>query len=161
MTTDLAIKPIKKLPISKAAAMVIDLVSMDAICEWAMSGKTQRDIAEMIGVSQGELAAWLSNHPDHGIYRAALEASAEALMDRGDDLMEQASQDPDITNAHVALVKARADFLKSRASMRSKYHRERQPIDDTGGPIIAPTFIIQGVGGTSPIPTVTIEGVSL
>ena len=134
-----------KLPVSASAQLRLDMIGIGCVCEWILNGDRQLDIARKLGIGQSDVGAWLMNHENRDLYRAAQEASAEALMDKGDALMEDASGDPEITNAQVALVKARAEFWKSRAAMRSKHHRERQPIEDTAPIVVAPTFIIQPV----------------
>ena len=152
--------PAVRLPVNVTAKFKLDMMGIEVICGWIMAGDRQLDIARRLGVDQSDVGAWLMNHPDRDLYRAAQEASAEALMDKGDEIMETASADREITNAQVALVRARAEFYKSRAAMRSRHHRERQPIDDTSPVTAMPTFIIMPIAASQGRPAgVVIEQV--
>lgn len=148
MANDLTLRKdfTRKLPVSVKGQVRLELIGMEAICEWVIDGDRVMDIAKRLGLSSHDVSAWCLNHEDANLYRAAQEASAECLMDKGSELMERAAENPDITNAMVTLTKARADYLKSWAGMRSRRHRERQPMEDTGmGATFAPTFVIHAV----------------
>ena len=134
-----------RLPVTKAAQTVLDMIGLEIICAMIMEGDRQRDVAQRIGVNQSDVAAWLMNHPDRETYRAAQEASAETLVDKAHGLMEAAADNPLISNAQVALARARSDAFFKQAAMRSKRHRERQDTDDRPTGIFAPTFVISPV----------------
>jgi len=148
-----------RLPVSRTAQMMLDMIGLEVVCTMIMEGDRQIDVARRLGVSQSDVGGWLMNHPDRNTYRAAQEISAEALVDKAHELMDDAARDPFISNAQVALVRVRSDALFKQAAMRSKRHRERQDPDDSGrGAIFAPTFVISPVAASEGRPVgITVE----
>ena len=137
-----------RLPVSRTAQIMLDMIGLDVVCTMIMNGDRQVDVARKIGVQQSDVGGWLMNHPDRDTYRAAQEVSAEALVDKAHELMDTAADNRFISNAQVALVRVRSDALFKQAAMRSKRHRERQPEDDRPVGVFAPTFVISPVAAS-------------
>ena len=149
-----------KLPVGRKAQVLLDLMGLAAICEWIVNGDRQSDIAAKLSLSQSDVGAWLMNHPNRDLYRAAQEASAEALVDKAHGIMEVLADDEKVSNAHVALAKARAEAYFKQAAMRSVRHRERQPEDNGPSVVVAPTFVISPIAASEGRPIgVTIDQV--
>ena len=147
----------RKLPVTKRAQAVLDLIGMDQMLAWVMEGKKQSEIAKLTGVLREDVCGWFLNHEDVALYRSALEASAESLMDMSEDVLMRALDDPKLDNARSALYRDLSDVYRVRAAQRSKYHRERQPVDgDTPPQVFAPVFVINPVAADNGKP-VTCE----
>lgn len=132
------------LPVGKQAAMALELVGLPTVLEMVLAGHAQTAIAAKLGISQASLGGWLANlrGADAALYSEALRASAEAMIDQAQTVIEAAEP----TTPSVMKARAVADLLVKKAGIRNRAYRERidsgVALVDMGEPAQAPTFLL-------------------
>lgn len=142
------------LPVGRQAATALELVGLSAVLEMVLAGHAQTAIAAKLGISQASLGGWLANlrGADAALYSEALRASAEAMLDQAQAVIEAAEP----TTPSVMKARAVADLLVKKAGIRNRAYRERidsgVALVDMEEPAQAPTFVLivhpQGQGRT-------------
>ena len=97
-------------------------VGIEAIAELVEQGMTQAELADRFGVATSVLNGWMHAKPERSArVRAAMQASAEALADRGYAELAGAG------DTMPAIQKARAleQHWRWRAAIRNPAYRER------------------------------------
>lgn len=131
------------LPVGKQAQATLELVGLPAVLEMVLAGHAQTAIAARLGISQASLGGWLANlrGPDAALYSEALRASAEAMIDQAQTVIEAAEP----TTPAVMKARAVADLLIRKAGIRNRAYRERI---DSGVALVD-----MGDAGPAPVPS--------
>lgn len=105
----------------ESLARIMAAGGIETACSMISEGLTHREIAEAMGVHRGALTTWLNTPPQVDYYRLALHRSAEALMDKAEDLLRQA----DTTSmASIQKVKLRVEHLYRLCGIRDARYRQ-------------------------------------
>lgn len=133
------------LPVGRQAQAALELIGLPAVLELVLAGHAQTAIAAKVGISQASLGGWLANlrGTDAALYSEALRASAEAMIDEAQAVIEAAEP----TTAAVMKARAVADILIRKAGIRNRAFRDRVDagvaLVDTGSPPAqVPTFFL-------------------
>lgn len=118
-----------QLPIGRASQAALDLVGLPAVCELILAGRSQSDIARLLGIPIQAVCAWSCNlqGEEQALYTAALRASAEASLDQA--LQVAVDVDP-TTPGSVQRAKLIIDTLMRRAGIRNRAYRERASLQE-------------------------------
>jgi transcriptional regulator with XRE-family HTH domain len=93
-----------------------DALDADAVISAIREGKTQTEVAKESGLSVSRLNEWLHSDPERSARaREAMEASAEAWLDRGHAYLVDALPD----NAEIARARALEQHCARRAAIRN------------------------------------------
>ena len=144
-----------KLPAPATDVAILRLVGVDNLAALIVTGATNAQIGETVGVPPSSVAMHIHNldEADRATIRAARLQSAEQIIDAAGDIIDAPGPligtDDDgtehrrvLTSAEVSLRKLQADHRYRRAAQRNAAFREKAPVD-TDGPTAtntAPTF---------------------
>jgi hypothetical protein len=133
------------LPVGRQAQAVLEAFGLPAVVDLIVEGHSQKRIATTLGVSQSSLAGYLCNlrGADAALYSEALRASAEAMIDEAQRVIEAA----ECTTPGVMKARAVADLLIRKAGVRNRAFRDRidagVALVDTGSDQPAPVPVFQ------------------
>lgn len=105
----------------------LDAHGIDAICAMIANGKTQREIADDVGVAVSSLSDWLRGDETRREQSArAMLHSAEAWLDRGLDVLGSALERGNGIDASAA--RAYAQECARRAAVRNPAYRDKSDV---------------------------------
>lgn len=88
------------------------LGEIDYICERVIAGDTIKTIAHGLGCGERMIYKYIQHEDNNIAYREARRLAADALVEQGQDIIDNADVD---TSASVAKAKAQADYRRWRA----------------------------------------------
>ncbi len=92
-----------------------ELGDIDYICERVIAGETIKTIAHGLGTSSATIYRFIHLGENHAVYREARRLAADALVEEGQDIIDNVSTGGEAPSADVAKAKARADYRRWRA----------------------------------------------
>jgi len=107
----------------------IEAKGLEPILDWIRSGATNREIAEKLNIHPATLCRYLNDDAHAQQYERAKADSAEALLDRGMEVLEQARGGD---TAEVQRARALAQEYARRAGIRNARYSERAAVELTG-----------------------------
>ena len=108
---------------SLSVARIEGAGGMEYVAELILNGNTHAEISTQLGIARSDLSAWIANQ-DSELYRAAMAASAEPLLDKAQAVLSGAGK----TMPEVQIAKAIADLYLRRAAIRNSAYRDKAPL---------------------------------
>jgi len=129
------------IPVSgKSIAKIEAYGGMEEVCRGILEGQTVQELADTIGIPRSDLTIWHMNLADPR-YEAAMRASAEACLDRAEEVLRTADTSG---MASVMIARERAALWRHRAAVRDCRYSPKASVDFSPPPEQRqiPSFVI-------------------
>lgn len=124
---------------------ILDDLGIDAVCELIEADMSYQAIADLLGLSVGSLANWLSADPERfARARASRQTSAAACDDKAERVLVELPRDA--TPAQVARARELAQHYRWRAKSRDpQQYGDKVTQQHEGG--VTLQVVMEGMGG--------------